>query len=361
VPDRDATVAILLRNAGAVCLGKLHMHEFAFGATSINQHYGPVRHPQDPDRIVGGSSGGAAAAVAASLCFGALGSDTGGSIRCPAALCGIVGLKPTYGRVSRSGVLPLAWSLDHVGPMTRTVEDAALMLEAIAGHDPEDPTSARRPVPPYARRLDGGVAGLRLGVPKEWFWSPIHPEVEARVRGAIAALEQEGASVHEVSLPCLSYAHAAQALILCSEAAAYHRRYLRSSAGEYGRSVRLRLLQGLFISGPEYLDAQRARRLVRREFLDCMRRVDALLTPAVPIPAPRISEEVVVVGEYAAPAQYFMVRDTFPFNLTGQPAVSVPCGLAAGLPVGLQIAGRLWDEETVLRIARAVEVWITRR
>jgi aspartyl-tRNA(Asn)/glutamyl-tRNA(Gln) amidotransferase subunit A len=355
VPERDASVVRYLRAAGAVFLGKLNLHEFAFGATSENPHFGAVRNPHDPERIAGGSSGGSAAAVQARLCFGALGSDTGGSIRCPAALCGIVGLKPTYGRVSRSGVLPLAWSLDHAGPMTRTVTDAAMMLEAIAGHDPDDPTSARRPVPPFTRLVEGGVRGLRLGIPREFFWSPVHPEVAARVRGAIQALEREGAVLQEVSLPCMEYAPSVQAAIILAEAAAYHRPRLRTHYAEYGPGVRMRLLQGLFVNGCDYLDAQRGRRLIRREYLRCLEEVDALVTPAVPIPAPRISQEAVDVEGFSAPPQFFLVRNTFVFNLTGLPAVSVPCGLAAGLPVGLQIAGRPWDEATVMRIARAWE------
>lgn len=355
VPERDATVVRALRGAGAVLLGKLNMHEFAFGATSLNPHFGPVRHPLDPERMVGGSSSGSGAAVAAGLCFGALGSDTGGSIRCPAALCGIVGLKPTYGHISRAGVLPLAWSLDHVGPMTRTVGDAALMLEAIAGHDPADGTSSRRPVPAYVRKIEDGVRGLRLGVPREFFWDPIDPGVAAAARRAIGALEGAGARVREVSLPGIPIAAAAQSLLLHAEAAAYHRRNLGTRLGEYGRTVRLRLLQGLCVQTADYLDAQRARRLVRREVAGVLAQVDALLTPAVPIVAPRLDAEVVAAGSVVAPPQAFLVRNTFLFNLTGLPAVSVPCGSVEGLPVGLQIAGRPWEEATVLRVARAVE------
>ena len=355
VPDRDAWVTRLLRNSGAVLLGKLHLNEFAFGATGENAHFGPVRNPCDPERLAGGSSGGSAAAVAAGLCYGALGTDTGGSIRSPASLCGIVGLKPTYGRVSRSGVVPLAWSLDHVGPMARTVTDTALLLEATAGYDPADSTSAQRPVPAYSRLLDGGVKGLRLGVPRELYWDPIDPGVAARARDGIRLLEQAGAEIREVSLSSMEFAPAAQAPIICAEAAAYHRHYLRTRSEEYGRSVRMRLLQGLFVSSADYLDAQRARQLIRRELLDCLKEVDALVTPTVPIPAPRVGEDLSMAGGVSAPSQYYLVRNTFVFNLTGFPAVSVPCGLADGLPVGLQIAGRPWEEATVLRIARAVE------
>jgi len=355
VPEQDATVVRWLRNAGAVSLGKLNMHEFAFGATSENPHFGSVRNPADPERIAGGSSGGSAAALASGLCFGALGTDTGGSIRCPAALCGVVGLKPTYGRVSRAGVLPLAWSLDHVGPMARTVSDAALLLEAIAGHDPADLTSARRPTPPYSRLIEGGVRGLRLGVPGELFWTPLHPEVESAVRTAITALEAQGARVEEVSLPSLAYAPAAQSLLIYAEAAAYHERWLADRSAEYGASVRVRFAQGLFVDAGDYLNACRARALVRRDFAACLQNVDALLTPAVPIPAPLIGQADVQIGDFSASPQNLLLRNTGPFNLTGLPAISVPCGHAGGLPVGLQIAGRPWDEATVLRIALAVE------
>lgn len=358
VPDTDAWVVCQLHRAGAVLLGKLNMHEFAFGPTGENPHWGTARNPRDPERIAGGSSSGSASAVGAGLCYGALGSDTGGSIRCPAALCGIVGLKPTYGRVSRAGVLPLAWSLDHVGPMTRTVTDAALMLEAIAGHDPADATSARRPVPVFSRGLEEGVEGLRLGVPREFFWKPIHPGVERAVWDAIDALEAQGARVSEVSLPIADEAWAPQSLIIHAEAAAYHRPFLRERAAEYGRTVRQRFLLGTLVSAADYLDAQRARRLVRGEVLRCLdplQGVDALLTPAVPIPAPPIGAATVRAGDVEAPPPAFLVRNTGLFNLTGLPAISVPCGTADGLPVGLQIAGRPWDEATVLRVARAVE------
>jgi Asp-tRNA(Asn)/Glu-tRNA(Gln) amidotransferase A subunit family amidase len=239
--------------------------------------------------------------------------------------------------------------------MARTVMDAALLLEAISGHDPADCTSARRPVPAYSRLVDGGVKGLRLGVPAELFWDPIHPEVESRARAAIRVLEEAGAEIRDVSLPCMEYAPAAQAPIICAEAAAYHRPFLRVRSEEYGPGVRMRLLQGLFVTSADYLDAQRARRLVRREFLERLKEVDALVMPTVPIPAPRVGEDTTPAASVPAPTQYYLVRNTFIFNLTGFPAVSVPCGLADGLPVGLQIAGRPWDEATVLRIARVVE------
>ena len=355
LPPYSATVADRLEAAGAVLLGKLNMHEFAFGATSINPHYGPVRNPHDPTRITGGSSGGSAAAVAAGLCYGALGSDTGGSIRCPAALCGIVGLKPTYGRVSRYGVLPLAWSLDHVGPMTRTVRDAALMLQAMAGADPLDDTASSEPVPDYAAEVDAGVQGLRIGVPVEFFWHPVDPRVRERVLAGIELLARAGAEIREISLSTLDMARAAQTLTIYAEAAAAHRAMLRESSHRYGPTVRVRFACGLFVSGPDYLAAQQARRLVRRELARRFDEVDLIATPACPIPATRIDQKRVAVDGVEAPPQYFLVRNNGLFNLTGLPAVSVPCGLAGGLPAGLQLAGRPWEEGTVLRAARVVE------
>ncbi|HEU4753976.1 MAG TPA: amidase [Armatimonadota bacterium] len=354
VPDEDATVVRRLREAGAVILGKLGTHEFAYGATGANPHYGPVRNPHDPARITGGSSSGSAAAVAAGMCYAALGSDTGGSIRCPAALCGIVGLKPTYGLAPRTGVVPLAWSLDHVGPMTRTAADAGLVLEVIAGPDPGDPTSLSGPrfsAPEGPAELEG----VRLGIPREWFFDAGHPGVVRRFREAVAVLEGAGARVEEVSIPALEFASAAQNTIIAAEATAYHRGYLRGRADEYSESVRLRLLQGLFISAAEYLDAQRARRIVRRELLECLRNVDALITPTVAITAPRIDQAWVEAGDLAGPPQAFMVRSTFPFNLTGLPALSVPCGTSEGMPVGLQIAGRPMEDARLLALAAAYE------
>jgi aspartyl-tRNA(Asn)/glutamyl-tRNA(Gln) amidotransferase subunit A len=239
--------------------------------------------------------------------------------------------------------------------MTRTVPDAALLLEAISGHDPADPTSARRPVPNFAKLMEGGVRGLRLGVPVEEFWHPVHPGVATRVEQAITLLKEAGAEIERLSLPLLSMSGAVQSVIIHAEATAYHRKHLRTHSAEYSRSVRLRLMEGLFLSADDYVTAQRARHRVRAEMLEALKRVDAFLTPTVPVPAPKLDAEWVEAGEVVAPPQYFMVKNTAVFNLTGLPAVTVPCGETAGLPVGLQIAGRPWDESLILRIARAVE------
>jgi aspartyl-tRNA(Asn)/glutamyl-tRNA(Gln) amidotransferase subunit A len=357
IPDVDATVARRLAEAGAILLGKLNMHEFAYGPTGVNPHYGTPRNPWDRQRIPGGSSSGSGAALAAGLAAGALGTDTGGSVRIPAALCGIVGLKPTYGRVSRAGVIPLAWSLDHVGPMTRTVTDAALLLQVLAGGDPADPSTAALPVPDYRRALQGEVRGLRLGLPKEHFFERLDREVRAAVLAAARSLEGLGAIVEEIPLPKIHHAGPASFAIIASEAMAYHEPYLRTRAGEYGEDVRARLTTGQFLLAHQYLKAQRARQVIRHEMDAALKRVDALLTATTPIPAPRLDEREVTVDGVTEDARWWLIRCTRPINVTGHPALSVPCGLtAAGLPIGLQLVGRAFDEATLLRLGHAFEV-----
>lgn len=349
IPQRDATAVARLRQAGAVLLGKLNMHEFAFGVSTANPHFGICRNPWDPSRVPGGSSGGSGAALAAGLCFGSLGSDTGGSIRIPAALCGITGLKPTYGRVSRAGVLPLSWSLDHAGPMARTVRDVALLLTVIAGHDPADPASATVPVPDFTAGLEDGVGGLRIGLPRAYFYEQLEDDVAQAVEAAVAALRAEGAEVREVTVPHLDVAAAAFAPIISAEAAAYHQRWLRERPQDYGEDVRQRLSQGLLYPAVDYVNAQRARRRVMDGFLQVLAEVEVLLTPTVPVTAPPIPGPAV-----ATPNP--LTRCTFPVNLTGLPALSLPCGFdRQGLPVGLQIIGRPFDEATVLRVGHAYQ------
>lgn len=358
VPERDATAVARLRRAGAVLLGKLNMHEFAFGVSTANPHFGVCRNPWDPSRIPGGSSGGSGAALAAGLCFGSLGSDTGGSIRIPAALCGITGLKPTYGRVSRAGVLPLSWSLDHAGPMARTVRDVALLLTVIAGRDPADPASTDAPVSDFTAGLEDGVRGLRVGLPRAYFFEQLEDDVAQAVEAAVEALRAEGAEVREVSVPHLDVAAAAFAPIISAEAAAYHQRWLRERPQDYGEDVRQRLFQGLLYPAVDYVNAQRARRRVLDGFLQALTEVEVLLTPAVPVTAPPIPGPAV-----ATPNP--LTRCTFPVNLTGLPALSLPCGFDRnGLPIGLQVIGRPFDEATVLRVGHAYQRltdWHTRR
>ena len=356
VPEADATVARRLSEAGAILLGKLNMHEFAYGPTGVNPHYGTPRNPWDRTRMPGGSSSGSGVAVAADLCAGALGTDTGGSVRIPAALCGIVGLKPTYGRVSRAGVIPLAWSLDHVGPMTRTVADAALLLQVLAGHDPADPSTAAVPVPEYRRALEGEIRGLRLGLPKDLFFERLDPEVRAAVLAAARSLEGLGASVEEVPLPRIAHAGPASFAIIAAEATAYHEPYLKIRAAEYGADVRARLTTGQFVLATQYLKAQRARQVIRAEVDATLRQVHALLFPTTPIPAPPLEARGVTVDGLTEDVRGWLIRCTRPINVTGHPALSVPCGFTSGgLPIGLQLVGRYFDEATLLRIGHAFE------
>ncbi len=356
VPDADATVAVRLSQAGAVLLGKLNMHEFAMGATAVNPHFGTPKNPWDRTRIPGGSSSGSGVAVAAGLAAGALGTDTGGSIRIPAALCGIVGLKPTYGRVSRAGVIPMAWSADHVGPMTRTVADAALVLQVLAGRDPADPSTVDLPVPDYSSAMQGDIRGIRLGLPKDFFFERLDAEVRAAVLAAARSLEGLGASIEEVPLPKISHAGPASFAIIASEAAAYHEPYVRTRAAEYGADVRARLTAGRFVLATQYLKAQRARQVIRAEMDAALQQVDALLVPSTPMPAPLLDARELTIEGVTQEVRWWLTRLNRPMNLTGHPALSVPCGLTTGgLPIGVQLVGRHFEEATLLRIGHAYE------
>jgi aspartyl-tRNA(Asn)/glutamyl-tRNA(Gln) amidotransferase subunit A len=356
VPDYDATVVTRLRNAGAVLIGKTNMHEFSYGVTSDNPHYGPVRNPWDPKRIPGGSSGGSGAAVATSLCAAALGSDTGGSIRIPAAACGVVGLKPTYGRVSRYGVVPFAWSLDHVGPITRTVEDAAALLKVLAGQDTKDRTSSQLPVPEYTQVLKESVSGVRLGIPQNFFFEHVDSEILSAVRAAIKVLERLGARSVAVKLEHFEYCSAAAAQITLVEAASYHEPYVRGRSQDYGDDVRLRLYAARNFLATDYVKSQRARTLLQQDLAQAFEQVDAIVTPTLPAPPPPIGEYFVQSGDMREHVIDAFIRFNNPFNLTGLPAISVPCGFgSANLPIGLQIVGKPFDEATVLRLAHAYQ------
>jgi len=358
VPAEDATVARRLSAAGAISLGKLSMHEFAYGPEGLNVHYGTSRNPWDAaeERIPGGSSSGSGVAVAAGLVPLALGSDTGGSIRIPAALCGITGLKPTYGRVSRAGVLPLAWSMDHAGPMTRSAMDAALVLKALAGYDPADPTTSVLPVPDYAAALSGDVKGLRVGVLRVGFLDAAAPDVRDAVESAVKTLEGLGARVDEVSLDHVGSVAAGAMAIVASEALAYHAEWVRTRPSDYQPDVLERLRAGAFVSGVHYVRAQQARALVRAEVDAALARRDVLLSPATPIAATRFGEMETALGEGTVDVRSSLLRFTRPFNFTGHPACALPCGFtSAGLPIGLQIVGRPFDEVTLLRAADAYQ------
>lgn len=358
LPDFDAAAVERLKAAGAVLLGKTSMHELAYGTTSNNPHYGPVRNPWDTACHPGGSSGGSAAAVAAGLCYGALGSDTGASIRQPAACCGIVGLKPTFGRVSKFGALPLSWSLDHMGPMTRGVADAALMLQALAGPDPRDPNCVDRPVPDYSAGLDTGVAGKRIALARGFFFTDCDPEVTAAVEAAARTFEGLGARIEEIELPELDSAYLIGGITVACEATAYHAGNLRQRPEAFSEELRGSLEIGALYSAVDYLQAQRVRRRVTEAIRGAMAPFDAVLSPTSPVPATPIDDSPPSHGALRH-------RNTIPFNLTGLPALSLPCGLTeAGLPIGLQIAGSAFDEAGILAIARAFEIasdWQGRR
>jgi len=355
--EREGAAVARLRGAGAVILGKLNMTELAVGPFGDNAHHGDVQNPRRPGHASGGSSSGSGAAVAAGFAMGALGSDTGGSIRLPAACCGIVGLKPTYGRVSRAGVMPLSWSLDHVGPMTRTVRDAALMLAVIAGHDPGDATSSRRAVPDYLTLLERPVAGLRVGLPDNYFFDGIDPEMERAVRAAARALAGDGAVLVDVRLPDPEPLLGIANVITRAESAAIHARLLRERPHELQPTVRARLEVGLHISAHDYIQAERVRARLTREFVqEVFGTVDALIAPVIPEPAPSL--EAVKAGSVAEIVRRMgrFSRFTRPFNALGLPALSVPCGSAGdGRPLAFQVVGRPFDEATVLRLGRAWE------
>jgi aspartyl-tRNA(Asn)/glutamyl-tRNA(Gln) amidotransferase subunit A len=356
VPSNDATVASHLAGAGTILLGKLHMNEFAYGPDGDNVHYGRVRNPWNLECITGGSSSGSGAAVAAALCLGALGTDTGGSIRIPSALCGIVGLKPTYGRVSRYGITPLSWSLDHAGPMARTVEDVALLLQAMAGYDTKDTSSAPHPVPDYAAGLSGDIRGLRVGIPEEYFFEMIDPEVEGAVHQAVEVMRGLGATVHQVSWPSLRYATLAALIIVLVEASAFHDTWIRTRSQDYQSDVALRLKWGLLLPASAYLKAQRLRALMCREVAQLWRQVDVLVTPATMMAAPHPGETHMRLGNRQMSTREALLRPMRPFNLTGLPALSIPCGFTStGLPIGLQLAGKPFDDATVLRVGHAYE------
>jgi aspartyl-tRNA(Asn)/glutamyl-tRNA(Gln) amidotransferase subunit A len=365
VATTDATVVARLKQAGAIILGKHNLHEFAFGITTENPHYGSARNPWNTERVPGGSSGGTAAAVAAGLCAGGLGSDTGASIRAPASFCGTVGLKPTYGRVSRTGALPLAWSLDHVGPLARSVADCALLLQAIAGHDPGDAASAVEPVPDFSADLQRGLGGLRVGVPREYFFDVVEPDVERLVRDAALRLEGLGATLEEISLPHVGHAQVAGNVIMGSEAASWHATWLRERPDDYGADVLARIRGGLLVHAVEYLASQQMRTLIQRDFAAALEHVDVVVAPTVPIVAPPIGRTFEPGGPLNVPPRSIANRATIPCNLTGMPAISVPCGVSQdGMPVGLQIMAAAFAEPLVLRVGAAYEAatpWHTMR
>ncbi len=347
VPEMTATTIRLLSEAGAIFMGKVATHEFASGISPEDHPLPPARNPWNLERIPGGSSSGSGAALAAGLAMGALGSDTGGSIRHPGTACGIAALKPTYGRCSRVGVFPLSWSLDHTGPMARSCEDLALMLQALAGYDPLDPASIETPVDDYTATINDGVAGLKIGVMRSWYEAKTHPDVIAAVENAIGVLRDLGAEIVDVDIPNLEL-EKVLSIIMGAEAYAYHKHDLETRRELYPPVLRNRMLSGGLYSADEYIDAQRARDLVCRSVAATMKDVDILLSPTRGKTALTFPE---AYGDYMGAVSF-----TGLFNLTGQPAISIPCGFGTDdMPIGLQLAGRPFAEATVLRAANAYE------
>lgn len=359
VPTEDAEVVRRLRNAGAVIVGKNNLHEFAYGASSLISHFGDVHNPWDLGRITGGSSGGSAAAVTARLACAAIGTDTAGSIREPASLCGCVGLKPTYGRVSSRGVIALSASLDHVGPLAATVEDAAIVLQAIAGYDAAEITSADVPMTDYVSATKEGAGSLRVGMPRAYFFDELDSEVASAIDHALRGIETMVANVREVKLE-ISTDRSVQA----AESYAFHAQNLGKHSDQYQAETLRRIRTGENVSAAEYIERRRELEEARRNINAVFAEIDLLVTPTTPMPAPAIAD-LRANAEALRPAELKLLRNTRPFNVWGLPAISVPCGFAqSGLPIGLQIAGPPWREDLVLRLAHAYEqatAWHKRR
>jgi len=359
VPAEDAEVVCRLRRAGAVILGKNNLHEFAYGGSSLVSFFGDVHNPWNVEHVAGGSSGGSAAAVAAEFCYAAIGTDTAGSIREPAALCGCVGIKPTYGRVSARGVIPLSWSLDHVGPLAATVGDAAAVLQVIAGYDPLDVGSADVPVSDYVSGLGEATKALRVGVPRAYFFDDLDDEVRAAVEQALVVIRTLVAEIRDVRIEVTS-----DRTVQAAESFAYHADHVARTPELYQPETLRRIRSGENISAEQYIQRRRELDWERRRARDFFGDVDLLVTPATPIPAPAIGD-LKKDPEALRPAELKLLRNTRPFNVWGLPAVSLPCGFTkSGLPIGLQIAGPPWREDLVLRLAHAYEsatAWHERR
>jgi aspartyl-tRNA(Asn)/glutamyl-tRNA(Gln) amidotransferase subunit A len=351
IPDKNAAVVDQLLNAGCILLGKTNMHEFAFGSTNAHSHYGPVRNPWNPCCLSGGSSGGSAASVVTAQAVASFGTDTGGSIRIPAAACGCVGFKPSYGRISLQGVIPLSPTLDHAGPLSRCVLDAALLYDTFARLTLWNSDSGQ-----VMREVRKGIRSFTVGVPRQYFFDRIHPEVRRSVFAAIQVLQQLGASIREINLEGMEETARIAAEITGSEALAFHENGLRKKSREYGDDVRSRLEQSRGMTATVYIQSMQRRLVYRREFDRALESVDLLAAPTLPVPAPRLDEKEVRIGRSHEDVRLAMLRLTRPGNLSGLPAISIPCGFTKEqLPVGLQLIGRRYDELSVFRAAYAFE------
>ena len=359
VPEEDAHVVALCKETGAVILGKENLEEFAAGSTSNNQHYGAVHNPWNLDHIPGGSSGGGGANVAACVTYASLGTDLGGSVRGPGNFSGVVGLKQTFGRVSQRGLLGTSFNGDHIGPLTRSVSDSALVLQAIAGYDPLDPSTVPVPVPDYSATLGRGLRGLKMGIPTNHYFDMLDSEIEAAVLRAIAAMEELGAEPKEVAIPSLKYAGVLR-IPGMADSVVTHEPHISAGRADYGPNVLYRTLAGQFVLGRDYSKALKVQRIVKEEHARIFQEVDFLVTPSSPVAAWRIDADTVSVGgvehRVRGPGAGFTARNTSPSNSTGLPAISVPCGFTkAGLPIGLQLIGRPFEEELLLQAAHGYE------
>ncbi len=356
VPEYDAAVIERLYEAGAILIGKAGLHEWAYGITSNNPHFGTIRNPWDTERIPGGSSGGSAVAVAADMCHFSIGSDTGGSIRIPAALCGVPGLKPTFGRVSRHGCFPLGFSLDHLGPFGRCVADTAIVYQTIAGPDSRDDSTVDRSVDAAVFLPDARLNGKKIGVPRNFYFEKLHPDVEAATRKALSVFEQLGASLVDIKVPNIDEYNAIARVILLAEASSVHARRMQERRQDFGDDVRSLFDQGRFILATDYLNAQRRRRHLTEEFRDLLTQVDVIAAPAVPVPAPKIGQKTMLVGSEEQEVRLAVTRTARALNLTGLPLLTLPCGFSSeGLPIGLQLVGAAFDEKQLLEIGHAYE------
>ncbi len=359
VPEEDAEVVTRCRDAGAIIIGKENLEEFAAGATSNNPHYGAVHNPWGLDHIPGGSSGGGGANVAAGVTFMSLGTDLGGSVRLPGTFCGVVGLKQSYGRVSQRGLMVTSFNGDHIGPMTRSVADSALVLQVLAGNDPLDPSTVPVPVPDYSAYLGKSLKGLKMGIPSNHYFDLLDDEVESAVRGSIAALAELGAELQEVSLPMMEYIGAMR-ISAMADGVVTHEPFLKANREDYSPDTFYRTVSGQFVLGKDYSKSLRVQRLIQEEYAKVMQQVDFLVTPTAPVPAPRIdAKHVVINGEehrVRGPGSGVISRNTSPFNAVGLPAVTVPCGVNhAGLPIGVQFITDPFEEGMLFRVADSYE------
>ena len=359
VPEEDAYVVGLCKNAGAIILGKENMEEFAAGPTSNNPHYGAVHNPWALDHIPGGSSGGGGANVAASITYASLGTDLGGSIRIPASFCGVVGLKQTYGLVSQRGIQVTSFNGDHIGPITRSVQDSALVLQVIAGNDPLDPTTVPVTISDYSAGIESGLQGMKVGIPSNYYFEFLDSEVETAVRQAITDLEELGAEIKEVTLPSMRYARAMRITSMVDTFVA-HEPYIAANRRDYTPKILYRIMAGQFVLGRDYSKALKVQRIIKEEYLRVLHDVDLLVTPTIPVTAPRIDSKTVSLGgkDYPVigPGAGEMIRNTYPSNSTGLPAMTIPCGFnSGGLPIGLQLIGRPFEEQLLFRAAYGYE------